>query len=127
MGVTSCWTGTMEAVTLVTTLRSNGQSVPLAHWPPTSGVLETLGTGFCGRPACQFTLPQMVSRLVALMASRMDCLSSTFLVRLRASATTSNTAECSRGCVHCLVVLAVNASSNCWQVWPLRDDLNGWV
>src|SRR5215212_8133700 len=55
---------------LDTIIRSKGYlPVPLRHWPPTSGVLATLGTG----PPLQEILPTTVSRLTALMALARAC------------------------------------------------------
>ena len=104
----------------------NGYRSPslLRHWPPTSGVLATLGTG----PPLQEILPTTVSRLTPLMALARACLSSTLLFALRAAAATSNRA-CTKpiGWVHCLPVAASYWPATWAALSPVSDDLKGWA
>src|SRR5215468_4016845 len=95
--------GALRLLTIVMSKRG-----PLAagfpHWPPTSGVFATFGTG----PLAQLMGPTIVFRFVALMADTMAVLSSRLDARLRASSPTSNSAWMNpSGCVHCFFVARV--------------------
>src|SRR5205823_8363469 len=80
--------GMFGALRLLTIVMSKRTSLPRPHWPPTSGVLVTFGTG----PLAQLIGPTSVLRLVALMAATMAPLSSTLADRFSASSPTSNRA-----------------------------------
>src|SRR5207237_10543155 len=103
-------------------LRSKGASLPVPHWPPTSGVLLTFGTG----PLAQLIGPTSVLRLAALIAATIAPLASRLCARLSASRPTSNNAWMKpSGCVHCFFVSRVYATANADAVTPVSDDLNG--
>ena len=115
--------GICGARVLLTTIRSKGYFVPLRHWPPTSGVLDTF---LNGPLPPNLTGPTIVLRSVAASASRIDALSAPF-DRLRTSAATSSSAwEKPSGCVHCFPVPFSKASASSFAVRPSSDDLNGW-
>ena len=89
---------------LLTITTSKGNCVPFTHWPPTSGVLVTLGTG----PLAQLIGPTIVFRFVALIAAMIAALSSTLVERLSESKPTSNRPWTKpSGCVHCFLVSCV--------------------
>src|SRR5580692_1177895 len=107
---------------LSTIFRSNGHFSPLTHWPPKTGVLQTLG---CGCPV-NLIGPTRVARSVALSASRMEAWSVGSLARLSVSIATSQSAwEYPSGCVHCFFCELSQASAMSRLVSPVSDDLNG--
>src|SRR3972149_261772 len=81
-----------------------------------------------GTPPVQSTLPTMVSRTVTFRASRMVALFSGAVVRVGPSLASSKGA-CPKpiGCVHCLLVAAVYPSARSFAVWPVSDELKGWL
>ena len=90
---------------LLTMTRSYGKCRALA---PLAADERRLGDVRERLAVVQSTLPTIVSRLVALIASRMAALSSMFVVRLSASMATSNRAWAKPiGCVHCFFVAVV--------------------
>src|SRR5918992_1053307 len=116
----------MSGWSLLDTITSSNGYLPslLRHWPPTSGVLATLGTG----PPLQEILPTTVSRSTPLMALARACLSSTLPDALRAAAATSNRA-CTNpiGWVHCLPVAAWYSSATLAALAPVSEDVKGWA
>src|SRR4029453_10678951 len=97
-------------------------SLPLPHWPPTSGVLVTLGTG----PLPHEMGPTSVLRLLPLIAPICVLFASRFFARLRASRPTSNSAWMKpSGCVHCFLVSRVYSAAKADAVAPVSEDLKG--
>src|ERR1700683_1215337 len=100
---------------LSTIFRSNGHFSPLTHWPPSTGVLQTLG---CGCPV-NLIGPTRVARSVALSASRMEAWSVGSFARLSVSIATSQSAwEYPSGWVHCFFCELSQASTMSRLVSP---------
>src|SRR6266496_130742 len=94
-------TGMFGALLSLTIVMSKGKLLPLPHWPPTSGVFVTFGTG----PLPQVMGPTSVLRLVSLIARTMAALSSRLLERLSESRPISKSAWMKpSGWVHCFLV-----------------------